>query len=86
MDSTLYKCKTRLLIEAIHALDDSCKRVLVVGHNPSTIQTANHFQRDTIFTDVPKSGLIGIEFTNERWSVLGHQEGSYLFFMRPPKK
>ena len=86
LDSTLYKCKTRLLIEAIHALDDSCKRVLVVGHNPSTIQTANHFQRDTIFTDVPKSGLVGIEFTNERWSVLGHQEGSYLFFMRPPKK
>lgn len=86
LDSTLYKCKTRLLIEAIQEMDDSYQQILVVGHNPSTIQTANHFQRDTIFTDVPKSGLVGIEFDNQSWSILGHEEGSFQFFVRPPKK
>jgi phosphohistidine phosphatase len=83
LDTSLYKCKTRILIEAIQALDDSCRQVLVVGHNPSTIQTANHFQRDTIFTEVPKSGLIGIEFVEGSWSVLGHKEGAFRFFWRP---
>lgn len=80
LDSSLYKCKTRVMIDAIKNLADSCKQVLIVGHNPAIIQTANYFQRDTIFTDVPKSGLIGIDFTNEHWSVLGHQEGRYRFF------
>ena len=86
LDSALYKCKTRDLIKAIQELDDSCQQVLVVGHNPSIIQTANHFQRDTIFTEVPKSGLIGIEFSNYSWSVLGHQEGEYQFFVHPSKE
>lgn len=86
LDSALYKCKTQQLIKAIQKLDDSCKKVLVVGHNPSIIQTANHFQRDTIFTAVPKSGLIGIEFSNYSWSVLGHQEGEYQFFTYPFKE
>lgn len=82
LDSSLYKCKTRVMINRIKNLADSCKQVLIVGHHPAIIQTANHFQRDTIFTDVPKSGLIGIDFTNQRWSVLGHQEGHYRFFVR----
>lgn len=81
LDSSLYKCKTRVMINTIKHLSDSCKQVLIVGHNPAIIQTANHFQRDTIFTDVPKSGLIGIDFTNQKWSVLGHQEGRYGFFV-----
>ncbi|MFK7796626.1 MAG: histidine phosphatase family protein [Aureispira sp.] len=85
LDSSLYKCKTRIIINTIKNLADSCKQVLVVGHNPAIIQTANHFQRDTIFTEVPKSGLIGIDFTNQHWSVLGHQEGRYRFFVEPSK-
>ncbi len=83
IDSSLYKCKTRVLIEAIKSLPDSCREVLVIGHNPSTIQAANHFQRDTIFTDVPTSGLIGIKFSEQRWSIVGHKEGKFDFFTHP---
>lgn len=84
-DTTLYKCKTQQLIAAIRSLGPQYKSVAIVGHNPSMIQTANHFQKDTIFTSVPTTGVIAIEFKADSWKNLGHKQGSFLFFDYPKR-
>lgn len=82
-DSTLYRCRTQALIAAVHGIDKNLKRVAIVGHNPSTIQAANHFQKDTIFTEVPTGGIIAIEFKSNSWAELGNKTGKYRFFEYP---
>lgn len=82
-DSTLYHHKTRGLIRAIQDLKPTWKRVLVIGHNPATIQAANHFQKDTIFTSIPTAALVGIRFETVSWNYLGNKSGDFLFFERP---
>jgi phosphohistidine phosphatase len=84
-DSTLYRCKTQELISAIRSLDPKYKSVIIVGHNPSTIQVANHFQKDTIFTSVPTTGIIAIKFESYSWENLGHKQGKFMFFDYPKR-
>jgi len=84
-DSTLYRCKTQELITAIRGLDARYKDVIIVGHNPSTIQAANHFQKDTIFTSVPTTGIIAIKFQADSWENLGHKQGKFMFFDYPKR-
>ena len=82
-DTIIYKCKTQELISIIRNVDPEYKSVAIIGHNPSTIQAANHFQKDTIFTAVPTCGVIAIRFESASWSNLGHKEGKFLFFDCP---
>lgn len=85
IDSTIYRCRTQALLEAIRSVDNQYKSLMVIGHNPSTIQVANHFQKDTIFTEVPTCGIVAIEFQGASWETLGHKEGDFKFFDYPKK-
>ena len=84
-DTSLYKCKTQQLITTIRQLPPQYKSVAIVAHNPSLIQTANHFQKDTIFTAVPTAGIIALEFKADSWQNLGHKQGVFLFFDYPKR-
>lgn len=84
-DSSIYRCRTQVLISKIRNLHPRYKSVAVIGHNPATIQAANHFQKDTIFTGVPTCGVIAIEFESNSWENLGNKEGRYVFFDYPKK-
>ncbi|BDS12280.1 SixA phosphatase family protein [Aureispira anguillae] len=84
-DMALYRCKTQALIRTIQDLDPQDKAVAIIGHNPSIIQAANHFQKDTIFTEIPTCGLVVIEFESNGWKYLGNKSGNYLFFDYPKK-
>jgi len=83
LDSTIFKCQTIDLLDAIRSTDSKYKSLLVVAHNPSLIQAANHFQQDTIFMDVPAGGVIAIEFNASSWKTLANKDGKYLFFDYP---
>ena len=85
IDSTIYRCRTQALLAAIRSVDNQYKSLMVIGHNPSTIQVANHFQKDTIFTEVPTCGIVAIEFEGASWETLGHKEGDFKFFDYPKK-
>jgi|GEM_PF-165579 len=84
-DSALYRCPTRVLIAAVQDLDDQHDKVIMIGHNPSIIQTANYFQKDTIFMDVPTCGIIAIEFDGDSWKDFTHKSGTFRFFDYPKK-
>lgn len=82
-DSSLYHCTSRVLIDAVQAIPTEYKVALLIGHNPSIIEAANYFQRDTIFMQVPTSGVVAIEFYGEDWSVVRHHRGQLLYFDYP---
>ncbi|MCH2022817.1 MAG: histidine phosphatase family protein [Saprospiraceae bacterium] len=82
-DTILYLCKTNEYISVIKNINPNFKSVAIIGHNPSTIQVANHFQKDTIFTSVPTTGIIAIEFKSDSWFTIGHKQGKFLFFDCP---
>lgn len=82
-DTILYKARTQDLIDVIRNLDPKFKSVAIVGHNPSMIQAANHFQKDTIFMEIPTSGVVAIQFNSNSWQYLGHKDGKFLFFEYP---
>lgn len=84
-DSALYRCPTRVLIAAVQDLDDKHDKVIMIGHNPSIIQTANYFQKDTIFMDVPTCGIIAIKFNGGSWKDFTHKSGTFQFFDYPKK-
>lgn len=83
LDSTIFKCQTIDLLNAIRSTDSKYKSLLVVAHNPALIQAANHFQQDTIFMDMPVGGVIAIEFNASSWKGLANKDGKYLFFDYP---
>lgn len=82
-DSSLYHCTSRVLIDAVQAIPAEYKIALLIGHNPSIIEAANHFQRDTIFMQVPTSGVVAVEFYGEDWSAVRHHRGKLLYFDYP---
>lgn len=82
-DSQLYHCTSRVLIDAVQAVPADHKVVLLIGHNPSIIEAANHFQRDTIFMQVPTSGIVAIEFYGETWKEARHHRSRLLFYDYP---
>ena len=83
LDSALYHCNTRVLIDVVHQVAAEHKTVLLIGHNPSIIEAANHFQRDSIFMQVPTSGMVAIEFYGENWADVHHHLGRLLFYDYP---
>lgn len=83
LDTILFEAKTPDLIAVIKNLNPEYKQVAIVGHNPSIIQAANHFQKDTIFIEIPTSGLVAIQFNSNTWKYLGNKDGQFLFFEYP---
>lgn len=82
-DSGLYHCTARELIDAVQAIPANYKVVVLIGHNPSIIEASNHFQRDTIFMQVPTSGVVAIEFYGETWKEARHHRSRLLFYDYP---
>ncbi len=80
----LYKSTTPVYIKFIQQLPDSLDQVMIVGHNPSTIEAINYFQKDTIFADLPVGSIVAIKMKTTTWKNLGHKSGQFSFFMPTP--
>ena len=85
-DSTIYRCTPMTLTSQIMNADDKHNSLMVFGHNPAITRCANYFQTDTLFDNVPTTGVVAIEFTADRWSSLKQGMGKLLFFEYPKKK
>lgn len=83
LKDTLYHASARTVIRMVQRLDDVHETALMIGHNPSMIEVANHFQRDSIFMQVPTSGIVAIVFYSDSWASVHHHSGELLFFDYP---
>lgn len=82
-DSTIYRCSSNALLQAINNLDNSIQSAMFVGHNPSITQLANFLQKDTTFEEVPTCGVVAIHFLTNNWKSIGSKNAEFMFFERP---
>ncbi len=85
-DQEVYACSSRTLQQRIRAVDHKFNNIMVFGHNPSMTAAANFFQKDTLFENVPTTGVVAIEFEIASWAELDSVKGKLLFFERPKKR
>lgn len=69
--------------EAIKEVDDECKSVLIVGHNPTITYIANTCMGDSL-DNVPTCGLLVIESPSKKWKYFSFVE-SHLTKVHFPK-
>ncbi len=65
--SSLYSQGADAYISEIIGHSDEIDSVMIVGHNPSLSELANHFSKDGFFHLAP-AGFIVVEFETDSWS------------------
>lgn len=89
-EQDLYLATPATLLDQVQAMDDSCDRLLVVGHNPGLEQLA------LMLSGTDESGMMGelelkyptatvaeIRFDVERWADVAAGSGTLVRFIRP---
>ena len=87
-DKRIYLASTDALLDLVHAVDDQCMRLLLVGHNPgleklALLVTRGGPLRAELALKYPTATLAEIELPAQRWSEVGEGAGTLSRFIRP---
>ncbi len=74
IDMSLYGANTDELIKLIHGIDDTLKRVMLVGHNPGFTQVIAYLS-DYALDNLPTCGLAEIRFNCRKWENVKKGKG-----------
>ena len=75
IDEDLYEASVRTLLNKIHELDKSVKKVLVIGHNPSISHLCEHLSKDVIGF-LPPASMVHLTFNKVDWENLSKGDGN----------
>ena len=71
----LYTADEDDMLDIIQQVDDSCKILMAVGHNPTLLHLANNLAPESI-SSLPPGGIIVIEFPKGfSWADIKHGSG-----------
>jgi phosphohistidine phosphatase len=84
-DSSLYRCSPSTMTHRLSEVDDKHNSIMIFGHNPAITRCANYLQVDTLFGNVPTTGVVAIEFDITNWSDIINKKGKLKFFEYPKK-
>ena len=85
LNHDLYDFSGQSVMEIIKGLDDSLKRVMIVGHNHAFTSIVNMLGSDYI-DNLPTSGFVIIKFPVDSWSEITTGETKTLLFPRHLKE
>jgi len=83
-DPRLYHSYAGDLLKLIKSLPKSIHSAMLVGHNPSFTDLANHLIPDEI-DNIPTCGIVAIAFQTTDWSKIERNSGQLMFFEYPKK-
>lgn len=72
------------LLYIIRQLDNRYNSLMLFGHNPVFTDLAAYLIAD-FHEDIPKSGIVGIEFTATEWKTIAPQTGRLMLFEYPKR-
>ncbi|MDJ1495698.1 histidine phosphatase family protein [Cytophagaceae bacterium DM2B3-1] len=79
----LYHAEPETLLQVIQGLSVTASSVILFGHNPGLTELAT-LLCDYEFTDIPTSGVVGIQFSNAaNWADVNFHQGKMIFFESP---
>ncbi|QOG12287.1 SixA phosphatase family protein [Arcobacter sp. FWKO B] len=81
-DDKLYETTSDILINSIHTINNAYNNVFLIAHNPSLNDFVNNFIPD-FYDNIPTSGIVGLEFSCERWDMIDSTNCSLFLFTYP---
>lgn len=81
---TLYEFSTNAVMHFIEQLDNTLKKVMVVGHNPAITDMANYFGGEPI-SNIPTCGIYCVNLDISSWGKIFENCGKLKFFEFPKK-
>ena len=89
-DKRAYLASAPMLLDLIHAADDSVERLLLVGHNPGLEELAldlvpddSDERRGDVEEKFPTASVAVIEFAVDSWEEVANGAGRLVRFIRP---
>lgn len=78
----LYTGTQDQIIQAIHACDNACTTVMLVGHNPG-LSGAAHRLVQNYDSQIRTSGVLGVHFLSTTWQALSRDEAHLFLYDFP---
>lgn len=78
----LYEASIRTLLSVVNQVDDTCKKLLVIAHNPSLSYLSDYLS-DKSFPGLQPASLVVIQFENAPWTNLAQQSGKFILYKSP---
>ena len=83
-DALYNEMSPEALLYLVRQVDDRYKSIMLFGHNPAFTDFASHLVRG-FDQDIPKSGIVGIQFLKESWKDVSKGSGKLEFFEYPKR-
>lgn len=78
-EDALTACRSQDIFRTLDQLNEDLNEIILITNETAMIQAINHYQTDTIFTSIPTSSLIRLDFFNN-WSTIGHKTAKFSQF------
>ena len=74
----LYHASYSEIIKIISKIENNFNNIMVIGHNPGLTELINHFTDMRIY-NIPTSGIIKVEFKEDKWSKITENKGKIVY-------
>ena len=74
----LYHASYSDIINIISKVENNFNNIMVIGHNPGLTELINHFSDMRIY-NIPTSGIIKVEFKEDKWSKITENKGKIVY-------
>ncbi|MDD2383834.1 MAG: histidine phosphatase family protein [Sulfurospirillaceae bacterium] len=81
---TLYESSYEAYLALIHSIDDDCKEIFIIAHNPTITEVGERLS-GAILTNIPTCAIVCIAFDVKHFSAITEESGKILFFDYPKK-
>lgn len=82
LNGSLYEIEFDDLLKIIYDLDDECRSVMFVGHNPSMSIMSDYLTRYGV-GNLPPGSIFGCEFKTDTWKAISKYGGLCKFLETP---
>lgn len=79
----IYEADLDRLADIVHGLPDEAETVLLVGHNPTITDTANHFSPSGV-PEMATAAVVCLRFQADHWADVSRHNAE-LYFVDSPK-
>jgi phosphohistidine phosphatase len=83
-DALYNEMSSEALLYLIRQVDDKFKSIMLFGHNPAFTDFASYLVRG-FDQDIPKTGIVGIQFPKDSWKDVSKGSGKLEFFEYPKR-
>ena len=74
----LYHASYSEIIKIISKIENNLNNIMVIGHNRGLTELINHFSDMRIY-NIPTSGIIKVEFKEDKWSKITENKGKIVY-------